>query len=82
MKKLSLVLLFLFAFASVSSATPSLWNNYISVAGIKDGHADFSDVKFYNLTLEVEDEDVRATRTYGGLEGTMTIFLGGGVLDR
>ena len=76
MKKLLLSLLFLLALASVAVAEPYLWNNYISTAGIKDGHADYSNAKFYQLTLEVEDEDVRATRTYAGLEGTMTISGG------
>ena len=76
MKKLSLSFLLLLAFVSVAMAEPSLWNNYISTAGVKDGHADYSNAKFYQLTLEVEDYDVRATRTYAALEGTMTISGG------
>ena len=76
MKKLSLSFLLLLGFVSVAMAEPSLWNNYISTAGVKDGHADYSNAKFYQLTLEVEDYDVRATRTYAALEGTMTISGG------
>lgn len=79
MKKTFLFVLFLLAFTSFTSsalAKPSLWNNYISTAGIKDGHADYLNAKFYQLTLQVEDYEVRATRTYAALEGTMTISGG------
>ena len=76
MKKLFLLPLFLLAFTSSAIADPYLWNNYVSTAGIKDGHADYSNVKFYHLALQVEDDEVRATRTYAALEGTMTISGG------
>ena len=67
---------FTIALASSAMGEPYLWNNYTSTAGIKDGHSDYSSVKFYRLTLQVEDDEVRATRTYAGLEGTMTIAGG------
>lgn len=76
MRKSFLCLLFLLTFASVATAEPYLWNNYVSQAGIIDAHADYSNAKFHHLVLQVEDEDVRATRNYAALEGTMTISSG------
>jgi len=76
MKKFLLCFVFLFALASSAAAEPYLWNNYTSAAGIKDGHSDYSNVEFDSLVLQVEDDSVRATKTYAGLEGTMTISGG------
>ncbi len=65
---------------SSACAEPSLWNVHESIAGLKNGHSDYSDARFLRMNIDVEDLETKARSEHLNLEGTMTIS-GGGIIQ-
>lgn len=64
------------AAATVACAEVSLYHAHRSIAGLTNGHSDYSDARFLNFYVTASDFETQATQEDANLTGTMT-FSGG-----
>lgn len=75
LKKLSLCAFLVIVLVSSSSAEPYMWAKHESLAGISDGHSDFSKARFSEVYVCVSDGDIDFEEA-ADLPGTFTISGG------
>ena len=75
-KKLLLCFGLMLVMGVSACAEPHLWSCHYSLAGLTDGHSDYSEAKFFRLYLTVDDDNTVAKSQHLSLEGVMTLSGG------
>ena len=75
-KKLLLCLLLVTAMVSSASAEMYFWSRHLSVAGLTDGHSDYSDARFHDVGIEITNSNITPTAEDTMLTGTLTLSGG------
>ena len=72
-KKLLLCVLLVTAMVSSANAEMYFWSRHLSVAGLTDGHSDYSDARFHDVGIEITNTNVTPTAEDATLTGTLTL---------
>ena len=75
-KKLLLCLGLVLVLTVSACAEPHLWSCHYSLAGLTDGHSDYSEARFFRSYLTVDDDNIIAKSQHLSLKGVMTISGG------
>ena len=75
-KKLLACMMMLLLMSSGAWAEPYMWAKHESLAGLTDGHSDYSQARFSQIYVTVSDNDVQFTEEISKLPGTFTISGG------
>ena len=76
LKKFLLCLVLVIGLASASFGEVELWNTHESLAGITDGHPDYSNARFSNLYFAVLNKPLHTTKENANLTGSITLSGG------
>lgn len=75
-KKLLLCAVLVAAMVSAANAETYFWSRHLSVAGLTDGHADYSSARFHDIGIEITDSNAVPTAEDAALTGTLTLSGG------
>lgn len=75
-RKFLLCVIFLFVLVNFANAAPNLYAVHQSITSMKDGHSDFSDARFFGVSLAVHDEDIQAEPRHVNAQGVITLSGG------
>lgn len=75
-KKVLACLLLVVLWCSCAWADMSFWSDHYSIAGLTDGHSDYSGARFWRLNIEITDTNTVPTADDVSITGTLTLSGG------